>query len=183
VDRQVVLITGAPGAGKSTLASRLAPALQMPLLAKDVIKESLWDALAPPPGDLSWSRRLGGAAMEVLWQLAMYSPRVILEANFRPHSPSEQAKLRALSARVVEVYCWCPPEEAIRRYATRAATGSHHPAHVTSTLDPTLLAEFDQPMGAGSLIRVNTTLTIDIKPLVRSIMGILDNSTPRDSAS
>lgn len=48
-----------------------------------------------------------------------------------------------------------------------------------STLDPTLLAEFDQPMGAGSLIRVNTTLTIDIKPLVRSIIDTLDNSTAR----
>ncbi|MGH3781976.1 MAG: hypothetical protein ACRDRO_15490 [Pseudonocardiaceae bacterium] len=38
--RSVVLISGAPGAGKSTLATPLTAALDLPLLAKDRIKET-----------------------------------------------------------------------------------------------------------------------------------------------
>jgi len=38
-------VGGAPGAGKTTLATALAAALGSPLLPKDVIKEGLMDAL------------------------------------------------------------------------------------------------------------------------------------------
>ena len=41
-----VLVSGLPGSGKSTVAAPLAQALGLPLLARDDIKESLWDALA-----------------------------------------------------------------------------------------------------------------------------------------
>jgi predicted kinase len=169
VRRKVVLVSGAPGAGKSTVATHLAPLLQMPLVSKDLIKECLWDAFEPPSGDYEWSRRLGAAAMEILWMLAEQSPAVVLEANFRPHSSYEQAKLRSLSARLVEVYCWCPPEVAIERYAGRARRPSHHRAHVSPTLDPDLLAEFDGPMGVGTLIRLDTTLRPDVSNLATEV--------------
>jgi len=169
MDREIVLVSGAPGSGKSTVAAGLARALCMPLLGKDLIKESLWDTFTPPAGDLQWSRRLGGAAMEVLWTLAAHSPRVILEANFRPHSDYERAKLVALSDRIVEVYCWCPPEIATTRYEARAKESTHHPAHVSPTLDPQLLAEFDRPMRLGALIRVDTTLFVNIEALAQEI--------------
>ena len=45
--RRVVLISGAPGAGKSTLAGPLAAELGFALLTKDRIKETLHNALAP----------------------------------------------------------------------------------------------------------------------------------------
>src|SRR5690348_5875164 len=84
--RQFVLVSGAPAAGKTTLARSLAPLLGLSLIAKDDIKEALFDALGGPPGDLAWSRKVGGAAMETLWRLAEQSAGAILEANFRPHS-------------------------------------------------------------------------------------------------
>jgi predicted kinase len=178
LDREIVLVSGAPGSGKSTIAASLARALGMPLLGKDLIKETLWDTFTPPVGDLQWSRRLGGAAMEVLWTLAAHSPRVILEANFRPHSDYERAKLVALSGRIVEVYCWCPPEIATTRYEARAAESTHHPAHVSPTLDPQLLAEFDRPVGLGTLIRVDTTLFVNIEALAQEIAAGLVVSRP-----
>jgi len=94
---------------------------------------------------------------------------VILEANFRPHSDYERAKLVALSDRIVEVYCWCPPEIATTRYEARAKESTHHPAHVSPTLDPQLLAEFDRPMRLGALIRVDTTLFVNIEALAQEI--------------
>lgn len=171
MDREIVVVSGAPGSGKTTLAALLAPALQMPVISKDLVKESLWDSFDPPKGDRQWSRQLGGAAMEVLWALAAHSPRVLIEANFRPHSQYEREKLAALGSRIVEVYCWCPPETARQRFENRAADPTHHPAHVDSTLDPELLAEYDQPMGLGSLVRLDTTLPIDVTELAEATLA------------
>src|SRR5947209_333435 len=125
---QIVLVSGAPGTGKTTIAVPLATQLGFPLLTKDTIKEAIWDALDPQPGDLAWSRRVGGAAMNTLWAVAACCPQAVLEANFRPHSDYERGRLTALQAHIVEVYCFCTREEAIRRYAARA-TG-RHPTHV-----------------------------------------------------
>jgi len=171
--RRVVIVSGAPGAGKTTIATGLAPLLGLPLLAKDLIKEALWDALDPPVADLAWSRRVGAAAMEVLWSVAAQCPAVVLEANFRPASAYEQERLRALGGTVVEVYCSCPPEEAARRYAARAAGEGHHRAHVLPVLDPELLAEFDRPMGVGELVSLDTTAPVDVDRLARTVSALL----------
>jgi predicted kinase len=96
--RAVVVVSGAPGAGKSTLAVPLARALGFPLVSKDVIKESLFDSLGQVDADpLASSRRLGAAAMELLWRLAAECPSVLIEANFRSLSGYERGRLHALS--------------------------------------------------------------------------------------
>ena len=59
-----MLVSGAPGSGKTTLAVPLAAELGFTLLRKDRIKETLHDVLGAPAPDLAWSRRLGAAAME-----------------------------------------------------------------------------------------------------------------------
>jgi predicted kinase len=173
MDREIVLVTGAPGSGKTTLAGSLAASLQMSLIGKDLIKETLWDALDPPDGDLEWSRRLGAAAMELIWTLAAQSRRAVLEANFRPHSEYERARLSQLSAILVEVHCSCPAEVAQERYARRAAQTDHHRAHVTPTLSSALLAEFDQPIGLGPVITVDTTRAIDLQKLTSDVLAEL----------
>jgi predicted kinase len=106
--RKLVYVSGAPGSGKTSLAGPLAAALGYALLAKDRIKETLHDAFGAPGPDRAWSRRLGGAAMELLWALAADAPAVVIEANFRPRSEYERAKLSGLAARPVEVHCACP---------------------------------------------------------------------------
>ena len=55
----VVVVTGPPAAGKTTVARELAARLRLPLVAKDTIKEALFDGLGT--GDLAWSQRLGEA--------------------------------------------------------------------------------------------------------------------------
>jgi predicted kinase len=106
--RKLVYVSGAPGSGKTSLAGPLAAALGYALLAKDRIKETLHDAFGAPEPDRAWSRRLGGAAMELLWALAADAPAAVIEANFRPRSEYERAKLSGLAARPVEVHCACP---------------------------------------------------------------------------
>jgi hypothetical protein len=77
-----VYVAGAPGSGKTSLAVPLATELGYALLTNDRIKETLRDDLGAPESSLAWSRRLGGAAMDLLWALAADAPAVVMEANY-----------------------------------------------------------------------------------------------------
>jgi len=159
--RKIVLISGAPGAGKTTLALPLASRLGWPLITKDQIKETLFDAMGGVGGSLEESRRFGAGAMETLWALAARCPQVVLEANFRPRSDYERARLNGLNGFVVEIHCTCGVPEAIRRFKARGLAGIH-PAHPWRLMDDAAFAEFDQPMGVGEVITVDTTRPTDL---------------------
>ena len=60
----LVLISGAPGTGKTTMGRHLATGLRIPYLGKDLIKESLFDSLGTK--DREWSVKLGIASIEKL---------------------------------------------------------------------------------------------------------------------
>jgi predicted kinase len=51
----LIVVSGAPGTGKSTIAAALGAALRFPVLSLDPIKEALADVLGL--GDEDWSNR------------------------------------------------------------------------------------------------------------------------------
>jgi predicted kinase len=172
--RQVVVVSGAPGAGKSTLAVPLARALGFPLVSKDVIKESLFDSLGQVDDDpLVSSRRLGAAAMELLWRQAAECPSVVIEANFRSLSNYERGRLHALSPSPVEVYCRVTPEIAAQRYTDRGARSDHHPVHVLRSLPVCAFEEFQAPMGLGPVLEVDTSAPVDVSALADRVQTAL----------
>lgn len=119
---RIAYVSGRLGAGKSSLAAPLAAELGYSLVTKDLVKETLHDALYVPGDgevDEAWSRRLGGASMELLFTLAARAGDMVIEANFHPHSEYELDKLRGLGDRIVEVHCACPAEVAVARYNAR----------------------------------------------------------------
>ncbi len=63
--RRLVYVSGKLGAGKTSLAFPLAAELGYSLVTKDLVKETLHDALhVPGEGEIdrAWSRRLGAAS-------------------------------------------------------------------------------------------------------------------------
>jgi hypothetical protein len=80
---RLIVITGLPGTGKSTLARRLATHYRLPMIAKDTIKESMMDVLV---GDETRSRALSDASFAVVFAIAKdllaAGVTLILEGNF-----------------------------------------------------------------------------------------------------
>jgi predicted kinase len=154
----LVLIGGPPGAGKTSLARRLAGDLGLPLICKDDVKELLFDTVGT--GDRDWSRRLGAASMRLLFlvagrQLAAGLP-LVLEANFRV--ADDTPRVAALPAhRLVQVHVTASREVLLARHAGR----DRHPGHLRDTVQAELesldLAEHDPLPLPGGLVRVDTT--------------------------
>jgi predicted kinase len=166
---RIAYVSGRLGAGKSTLAAALAAELGYSLVTKDQVKETLHDALYVPSDgeiDLTWSRRLSGASMELLFMLAARAGDMVIEANFHPHSEFERDRLRGLGDRVVEVHCACPAEVAVARYNARHP---RHEAHGIKTVTLTNMDKYDRPVGIGPLITVDTTGPVDVASVAAEV--------------
>lgn len=165
---RIAYVSGRLGAGKSSLAAPLAAELGYSLVTKDLVKETLHDALyVPGDGEIdeAWSRRLGSASMDLLWTLAARAGDMVIEANFHPHSEYELDKLRGLGDRVVEVHCACPAEVAVARYNARP----RHEVHWLKTATLTAMDKYDRPVGIGSLITVDTTGPVDVASVAAEV--------------
>jgi predicted kinase len=144
----LVIVSGAPGSGKTTLARRLAFDLRLPLLSKDQLKEALADAMGAPP-DVPASMRLGAGAYATLYlvaqQLLEARTGLILESNFRRGmSETDVQPLLAWSDPGL-IHCTAAPEIVQRRYAERHDRGDRHPAH----LDADRAAALADDLAAG----------------------------------
>jgi predicted kinase len=143
----IVVVTGPPAGGKSTLAEILAEELQVPLVAKDPVKELLFDQLGT--GDVEWSQRLGRAVYPLLLHVLELELRAgrscIVEANFDHDASSRElgALQRRLPFHALQLVCTAEPEVLLTRYAARA--GTRHPGH----LDAERVDEIRAAIAAG----------------------------------
>lgn len=93
-DQKLIIITGLPGSGKTSLALALQGKLNLPLISKDAIKETLFDELGY--SDREWSKKIGKATFSLMDKqindLLSHGISLIVEANFKPEFDSHKFK-------------------------------------------------------------------------------------------
>ena len=156
---RLIVVSGPPAAGKTTLAEALRERLGLPLVAKDTLKEALGGALGTVGRDES--SRLGGAVHEamrvVVTELLAQGVSVIAEANFTRRS----WLLDGLPpCSVVQVHVSAEP--AVLRERLRERDTHRHPVHYDREAADEIAArtaggEWDALPLDGELIRIDTT--------------------------
>lgn len=132
METKLVIVTGAPATGKTTIARALMRRLGYPLISKDDVKESLADALGA--GDRERSRELGAAAYAVMQRLAtrMLDERVhvILEANFWRERSEPWLRALAQGREASVIVCSVAPDVRRERFRSRGDAGKRHAVHL-----------------------------------------------------
>ena len=159
METRLVIVTGAPATGKSTVATGLVRRLGYALISKDDVKESLANVLIA--GDRERSRELGAAAYAVMQRLASRMldehVNVILEANFWRARSEEWLRALAQGRDAWVIVCSVAPEVRRERFRSRGAAGQRHPVH----LDAEILA--NEWTDDDSAFRVDLgTKTLDV---------------------
>lgn len=174
---KLIIINGLPGSGKSTLAKPLAKALGLPLIAKDTIKEFLFDQLGTR--DRTWSKTLGKASSDFLYSLAetMLSDgqSVIIENAFEKAFAATRLQniINLYHPQVIEIYCSADPEIRKQRFIDRNESGERHPGHVdhenyAANAGSDFLTRY-APIEISKVVRIDTTTYVDIEELAKSM--------------
>ena len=159
----LIIISGLPATGKSTIAKALSEKLNFPLIAKDIIKESLFDTLGVK--DRNWSRTLGKASNEFLYELTDklladgYS--LIIENAFEKQFAEPRLKeiLKLHKPNVLEVHCMTDPAVRRRRFIERDESGNRHVGHVDALNYPT--NDEPEPLDKYPALDLGDTLVFD----------------------
>jgi predicted kinase len=128
------IVSGMPGVGKTHIATQLAKRYGLPLVAKDYIKESLFETLGT--GEPRWSRLLSTASFGVMFTVAAQildaGGPVLLEGNFRAgeHDAAVGRLLAGRRCRLVQVLCRLPDDQRRQRLIDRAERDARHPGHL-----------------------------------------------------
>jgi predicted kinase len=179
----LVIVTGAPATGKTTIAQSLSKEMGLPLIAKDAIKEELFDSLGSAlPSD---SHELGFAAIRLMmsWSRTLLQSDVsmIVESNFKSSLSTDDLRELFEISRPVLVQCIALEEDVLDRYVTRVEEGERHPVHDDADQTDELREdlerdEYDLRYLDVPSITINTSeeIEVDIADLATRIRAIVE---------
>jgi predicted kinase len=171
----IIIVTGRPAAGKSTLAKWLSQELKLPLVNKDNIREELFDRLGWK--DRKWAQELGKASVDMMFYFGQAELEVghsiIMDNSFYP--PVSNPRFLALKAQYN-----AESIQIFQRFKSRADSGNRHPGHgdedVLDQLYVYLADDFSRILEiGGSIIEVDTTdfAKVNYQEILKQVNSLL----------
>ena len=151
----LIIVSGFPCTGKTTLGRKLAKEFSLPLISRDDIKETLFDTLGTI--DRAWSKKLGAASYSIMYKmievLLKAHQSIIVESNFNPDFDRKHfCRFKDLyPIEPIEIACKTERTVLIDRFIARSQSGERHPGH----LDEHNSAEFQAMLGSGDYTPLN----------------------------
>ena len=180
----LIIVTGRPAAGKSTLAKWLSQELKFPLVSKDSIREELFDCLGWK--DRKWAQELGKASVDMMFYFAnaelAVGHSIIMDNSFYPpvSNPRFQALKEQYHFESIQIVCDSDRETFFQRFKTHAETGNRHPGHGDQHVLEELYAYLSDTSShildiGGSVIEVDTTdfAKVDYQEILKQVKGFL----------
>ena len=174
---RLVLVTGAPASGKTTLADRLGPALRLPVLSRDRLKALLADALPEPvAADMALLRHTHVALFfDLMAYLLAAGPGLVAESALDVGLAPDDLRPALALGDAVNVHCDVAPEVSVRQFSARARQGERHRAHDDHahldliSHDATAWGRYREPPSLGiPVLRIDTTA--GYKPTLEKIV-------------
>ena len=130
----LIIVSGPPASGKTTLGKIIAKEFRLAFLNKDSIKESLFDILGIK--DREWSKKVGSASYSILYRfmetLLVANQSLVVDSNFRPEFDTK--KFLDLKQKytfiTIQIMCKADGEILFERFKKRVESGERHPGHV-----------------------------------------------------
>lgn len=133
----LIIITGFPGTGKTTLGKKISQEFHIPFICKDDFKEILFDVLGCK--DRDWSKKIGMVSYDILYHITEENLKahksLIIETNFDPKFANKKflefkEKYDFLP---FQIRCIANGEILFERFKNRANSIERHPGHVDNT--------------------------------------------------
>lgn len=190
-DPILVVVTGPPGSGKTTVARQISTETRLPLITKDDFKVIFYEIFGW--GGREPDRRASAAAYEVIYHIAdvelSIGRSLIVEANFREEATKRFLDIQDRHGFVAfQVRCTASREVLIERLRERAAGGVRHPGHADDSnlehLDYLLASGPQLPLG-GTFVEVDTSNPADsrgeVEEVCRRLVTMLESSRGPES--
>lgn len=155
---RLVIVSGPPAAGKTTLVQTLSEKLEIPHFSRDEFKETMLTLLGAD--DRGESEELGRVSLAMLCQVAerllSNGIGVVIESNFR--RGKEEGALRPLLklAEGFQIHCTADDKEIEDRYIERFKKGERHPGHFDKEGVPRLRADLARDAYASLELNIPT---------------------------
>jgi predicted kinase len=176
----LIIVTGLPCTGKTTIGRKIADHFKMPFLSKDEIKELIFDNIGY--SDREYSKNVGKTAYAIIFNYAKeYLQKgisVVVESNFKAEFDNRifQEIERKYKPNIVQLLCHADGKVLFNRFKARSESGNRHPGHMDADSlnewEPILTIGKGKSLEvSGKLIEIDTTdfARVNIDAILKSL--------------
>lgn len=159
----LIIFTGLPASGKSSIATIIAQDLSIPYYSKDDYKISLYEKYGFKSHDEK--RKLGLLSEEMLMEQIRNSITlncdIIIDNNFKDFEEIKKMKTLNKKCKIVCINLVANPNLLAKRYNQRIESGNRHPALYTLDIYPIIngVSSFHKKLDGKDVVRLKKNIT------------------------